>query len=203
MLLWQGWQINSGLPQRQTWTYRHSKKSLHPLCATKLVCPFTGRCSAGYVAYPRTPKASDTPSGCLEFREQHECYPHRAPMPQAVQHRFSTQLCQCLSLYSSDLQAPPFKVKCLHTFPILCCNVQKQWQSPKAVTLPGKPLKFWKCCIFENLFIIHISGTIFYFKIKSQPNQRVLSCVLSQALQQTASIALLIFTCSPFAQAVV
>lgn len=95
---------------------RHSKKSLHRLCATKLVCPFMGRCSAGCAAYPRTPKASDTPSGCLEFWEQHECYSYRAPMAQAVQHRFSTLLCQCLSLYSPDLQAPPFKEKCLHTF---------------------------------------------------------------------------------------
>lgn len=66
----------------------------------RMVCSFMGRCSAGCAAYPRTPKASDTPSGCLEFWEQHECYSHRAPMAQAVQHRFSTALPMSFSLFT-------------------------------------------------------------------------------------------------------
>lgn len=108
MLLWQGWQIISALPQRLTWSYRYFR-SLHPLCAMKLVCLFTGRCSAGCVAYPRTPKASNTPSSCSKFWEQHECYSHSAPKAQAVKNSFSTLLCQCFSLYSPDLQVPHLK----------------------------------------------------------------------------------------------
>lgn len=83
-----GMAINSALPQRLTWSYRHFK-SLHPLCAMKLACPFTGRGSAGCVAYPRTPKASNSPSSCSKFWEQHECYSHSAPKAQAVRTGFT------------------------------------------------------------------------------------------------------------------
>lgn len=65
--------------------------------------------------------------------------------------------------------------------PILCCNVQKQRQSPKAVTLPCKPLKFWKHYTFENLFIIQPfwDYILFYNKEPTKPEGTFIFTVTS------------------------
>lgn len=146
---------------------------------------------------------------CLGFWEKHECHSHRAPVAQAAQHSFSPLFHQPLPTFS-QARGTILQMKGSEDVfcPILQWKFQKKKKKRECLKIMSLPYTPW--CFFlnkihvDNFVISHfwdhtfafsVYSSIFWVRIKSQPNQKMLLYTWWHILPQGASVAVLIFAC--------